>query len=517
MNLFKSFATISGLTLLSRITGLLREILVAKAFGASDLTDAFNVAFRLPNLLRRLFAEGAFSQAFVPILSEYKHKHGLEPMQSLINHVAVVLFWSLLLTIIAGILGAPYLVNLMASGFAQKGALFEQTVQLTRIMFPYIGFMSFVAMASGILNIFGKFALPAFTPLLLNISFIVVALLFNQNIEALAWAVIIGGLLQLSLQLYGLAKLGILPKWHLLFKIGFSKAWHSEGVKRILLQMLPAILAVSVTQISLIINTNIASHLQVGSVSWLSYADRLMEFPTALLGVALSTILMPTLSKAAQQHNQAQYSKLLDWGLQMVLLMAIPASLALWFFATPLCATLFHYGKFTNLDVQMTCNALQSYGIGLIGLIAVKILAPGFYAKQDIKTPVKIGLGILCATQLMNYFFVPSMQHAGLALSIGLGACLNALCLLIGLQYKKIYKTQTNWLIFIIKLSVAALISTYCMYYFSNAINWLDLKQQALLRFGYLIGCLMVIVGVYVLVLQIMGVKLKKYLSMKFE
>jgi putative peptidoglycan lipid II flippase len=515
MNLFKSFATISGFTLLSRITGLLREILVARAFGASGLTDAFNIAFRLPNLLRRLFAEGAFSQAFVPILSEYHQKEGREGTFNLIQMVTVVMFWALLVVIILGVLGAGVLVSLIASGFASKGILFDQARLMTQIMFPYIGFMSFVAMASGILNVYAKFAIPAFTPILLNLSFIGVAFFFPQNIMALAWAVILGGALQLLIQIPALKKIGMLPSLSFRHLFNLRAALSNKGVKKVLKQMLPAILAVSVAQISLIINTNIASHLTEGSVSWLSYADRLMEFPTALLGVALSTILMPTLSKAVHSNNPERYSELLDWGLKLVLILSVPAALTLWFYGKALAAGLFHYGKFDNHDVMMTYQALRCYGIGLIGLISVKILAPGFYAKQDIKTPVKIGLFILLFTQVLNYFLVPELQHAALALSIGLGACMNAFLLLIGLRYKGLYKTQTKWFLFMFKVSIAAILSAFMMHYFAQQIDWLGLKSQPVLRMFYLIGTLSVIALVYLATLYVLKVPLRALLKKK--
>ncbi len=513
MNVLKSLLTVSGFTLLSRVTGLIREVLVARAFGASGLTDAFNVAFRLPNLLRRLFAEGAFSQAFIPILSEYYHKQGKEPTKILIQNVAIVLFWALLLVVLIGIIGASYLVAAMASGFSEKKAIFDQAVIMTRIMFPYIACMSFVAMASGVLQIFGRFAIPAFTPVLLNLSFIAVALIYSQSIQALAWAVVLGGVLQLAIQLPALHKLGMLPPIHRHIH-QFYHALKHPGVLKILKQMLPATLAVSVSQISLIINTNIASHLVTGSVSWLSYADRLMEFPSAMLGVALSTILMPLLSKARQLDDPLEYSRLLDWGLQLVLLMSLPAALALYLYGLPLSATLFHYGKFSTQDVEMTRQALSFYGVGLLGLIAVKILAPGFYAQQDIKTPVKIGLCVLVLTQLLNYIFVPLYQHAGLALSIGLGALANALLLWLLLRHKKIYQTQYHhWSMFIIKVLIACASVAGLMYFFAHYIDWLGLQKHAVLRMVYLLGSVALIALVYIAVLRLQGIHFVRYLK----
>ena len=380
MNLLKTLVTISGMTMLSRITGLIRELLIARAFGASGFTDAFFVAFRIPNLLRRLFAEGAFSQAFVPILAEYANKKGTNPARELIDKVATALVWTLVLVCVLGMVAAPGVVYLIATGFDRNGDVFDLSVLMTRIMFPYILFMSLVALAGGILNTWREFRIPAFTPVLLNISFIIASLFvapyLEQPVLALAFAVFAGGLLQLAIQIPALIKIGMLPR----ISVDIAGVFRSEGVRRVIRQMIPAIFAVSVAQISLMINTNIASRLAHGSVSWISYADRLMEFPNALLGVALGTILLPSLSKAHANNDEREYSSLLDWGLRLTFLLALPASVMLMTLPVPFTATLFHYGKFSAVDVAMTSNALIAYGIGLIGLIVVRILAPGFYA-----------------------------------------------------------------------------------------------------------------------------------------
>lgn len=486
MNLHKTLATVSGMTMLSRVTGLLRELLIARAFGASAYTDAFFIAFRIPNLLRRLFAEGAFSQAFVPILAEYKNQKGEAATKDLIDHVATVLVWALLLTCVIGIIGAPVIVYLIATGLKSDAAPFASAVLMTQIMFPYIGFMAFVALAGGILNTWRNFRIPAFTPVLLNLAFIAASLLvaphMEQPIYALAFAVVVGGILQVAIQIPALRKIGMLPR------LSFNPfaALRDAGVRRVLTQMVPAILAVSVAQISVIINTNIASRLENGSVSWLSYADRLMEFPTALLGVALGTILLPSLSKAHAEGNQTEYSSLLDWGLRLTFLLALPSAVGLLTLSEPLTATLFHYGKFSDESVAMTGRALIAYGVGLIGLIVVKILAPGFYAKQDIKTPVKIGIGVLIATQLMNLMFVPWVAHAGLALSVGVGACLNAVFLYWGLRRRGIYQPQRGWPIFMFKLFGALLILGGVALWTSSHFDWIALRAEPLLRVGAL-------------------------------
>lgn len=511
MNLHKTLATISGMTLLSRITGLLREFLIARAFGASAYTDAFFIAFRIPNLLRRLFAEGAFSQAFVPILAEYKNQQGEAATRQLTDHVATMLVWALVLTSLAGIIAAPAVVYLIATGLEAKPAVFDVTVSMTRIMFPYIGFMSFVALAGGILNTWREFRIPAFTPVLLNLSFIAASLFLApylaQPIYALAIAVFIGGILQLAIQIPALKKIGMLPR------IAFNPAtaFRDPGVRRVLKQMLPATFAVSVGQISIIINTNIASHLENGSVSWLNYADRLMEFPTGMLGVALGTILLPSLSKAHAEGDKSEYSSLLDWGLRLTFLLALPAAVMLATLSEALTTTLFHYGKFTADSVARTEQALIAYGVGLLGLILVKILAPGFYAKQDIKTPVKIGIGVLIATQLMNLLFVPWIAHAGLALSVGLGACLNAAFLYWGLRQRQIYHPHAGWKAFFIKLAGAVTLMAGVALWSAAQVDWLALQAHPLLRIGAL-ALVMIACGIaYFTALLAMGFRFQDF------
>lgn len=484
MNLHKTLITVSGMTMLSRVTGLIREFLIARAFGASAYTDAFFIAFRIPNLLRRLFAEGAFSQAFVPILAEYKNQQGEAATKTLVDHVGTILMWAMLATCLLGIAAAPLVVYAIASGLATQPDVFDATVTMTRIMFPYIGFMAFVALSGGILNTWREFRIPAFTPVLLNLSFIAAALFvapyMEQPVYGLAIAVFVGGVLQMALQIPALRKIGMLPH----FRFNPRTAFADPGLRRILKQMVPATFAVSVAQISVMINTNIASHLAPGSVSWLSYADRLMEFPTALLGVALGTILLPSLSKANSDGDKTEYSGLLDWGLRLTFMLALPAAVALALLSEPLTTTLFHYGKFDAKSVAMTQQALIAYGVGLIGLILVKILAPGFYAKQDIRTPVKIGVGVLIATQLMNLLFVPRIGHAGLALSVGLGACLNAAFLFWGLRRRGIYMPEHGWVSFFTRLAGALLLFAGVASWAGGQFEWVALQAHPLQRIG---------------------------------
>jgi putative peptidoglycan lipid II flippase len=433
VNLFKAASVISLFTLASRVTGLVRQLLMAAMFGASPITDAFNVAFRIPNMLRRLFAEGAFSQAFVPVLAAMKEKEGEAATKVLIDQIATLLAWALTVTCVLGVLGAPWIVWAMASGLKQSPEGFDAAVVMTRWMFPYIGFMSMVALSAGILNTWKRFAVPAATPVLLNLSMITAAWLGApwfaslgvEPIYAMAAGVMVGGLLQLGVQVPALLKLGLLPRIGLRWS-AVKLAWAHPGTRQVTRLMLPALLGVSVAQVSLLINTQIASHLTPGSVSWLSYADLLMEFPTAMLGVALGAVLLPQLAGARGVNDNERYSNLLDWGLRLVLLLAVPCAVALLTFAKPLVASLYHYGAFTDRDVQQTSIALAGYGVGLLGLVAIKVLAPGFYASQNIKTPVMIAIVVLVLTQLMNLVFVPMLAHAGLALSIGVGAMINA-------------------------------------------------------------------------------------------
>jgi putative peptidoglycan lipid II flippase len=509
MNLLRAASLVSLLTLVSRVTGLVREQLIAAAFGASTMTDAFQVAFRIPNLLRRLFAEGAFSQAFVPILAASRAQRGDEATHLLIDAVATVLAWALALTCVLGVVGAPVLVWLMASGLPESG--FDAAVHMTRWMFPYIGCMSMVALAAGILNTWKRFAAPAVTPVLLNLCVIAAAwwlapVLRARGIEpvfALAVGVMAGGVLQLAVQVPVLARLGLMPRLRFT-RVGAQQALAHDGVKRILRQMGPALLGVSVAQLSLLVNTQIASHLVAGSVSWLTYADRLMEFPTALLGVALGVVLLPQLSAAQAQRDTARYSALLDWGLRLMVLLALPCAVALLVFTQPLVAVLYHYGRFEAVDVQRTVSALMGYGVGLMGLVGIKVLAPGFYAQQDMRTPVKIAVTVLLLTQAFNVVFVPWMGHAGLALSIGLAALVNAGWLLTGLRCRGSYQPQPGWAGFAARVALGCAVMGAALAWAAWHWDWIALRATpglraallacvlaaaALLYFGTLLAC----------------------------
>jgi putative peptidoglycan lipid II flippase len=497
---------VSGLTFVSRVTGLVREMLVAALFGAGAMTDAFFVAFRLPNLLRRMFAEGAFTQAFVPILAQTRASEP-ERTRMIVDAVATVMFWVLLLVSAAGVLGAPFLVYLVASGLREDPATFGVAVTLTRWMFPYILLISLVALAAGVLNLWRNFAVPAFAPVLLNLSFIFAALFlsrhFDPPIYALGVGVMIGGVAQLAWQLPALARIGMLPR------IGPRpfKALADPAVRRILRNMGPAILAVSVAQLSLIINTQIASHLAPGSVSWISFGDRLMEFPTALLGIAMGTVLLPSLSQAHAEGDAGRYSALLDWGLRLTLLLAAPAMVGLALLAEPLTALMYHYGAFGGHDLVMTARTVVAYSVGLFGLVAVKILAPGFFAKQDVRTPVKIGIVVLVATQLLNVLLVPWLAHAGLALAISLGAWLNSGWLLLGLRRRGIYRPGAGWSAYGARIAVALAAMGLALWFAGRGFQWEALQAQPLERAAVVLALVAAGAIVYFVTLLAVGLR----------
>ncbi|GAB4400149.1 MAG: murein biosynthesis integral membrane protein MurJ [Rhodoferax sp.] len=516
MSLFKSASLVSLLTLASRVTGLVRELLMASVFGASAMTDAFNVAFRIPNLFRRFFAEGSFSQAFVPVLAASLASDGPERTRRIVDQVATIMVWVLLALSVLGVLGASGLVWLMASGLAQDPKTLDTAAVLTRWMFPYIAFMSLVALASGVLNTWKRFAVPAVTPVLLNVCMIASAALgapwmARQGLEpiyAMAGGVLAGGALQLGLQWFALHRLGLRPhvawRWSAL-----RQAWQDAATKKILALMGPTLLGVGVAHLSMLINTQIASHLRPGSVSWISYADRLMEFPTALLGVALGVVLMPQLAAARARNDPARYSELMDWGLRLVVLLALPCAAALLVFAIPLVAVLYHYGAMRAVDVQQVSFALMGWGVGLLGLIALKVLAPGYYANQDTRTPVKIALGVLLVTQALNALLVPVLAHAALTLSIGLGALVNAAWLLRGLLRRGLYQPMPGWPRFLAQTGLATLVMAGFLAWAHGHWDWIALQSRIFERILTLIGVLIAAAALYFITCAAVRVPLK--------
>jgi putative peptidoglycan lipid II flippase len=512
VNLLRAASTVSLLTLASRVTGLLREQLIAAQFGASAATDAFQVAFRIPNLFRRLFAEGAFSQAFVPLLAATRERDGDASTHALVDAVATVLLWALVATCVVGVIAAPVLVWTIAAGLNRL----DLAVVMTRWMFPYIACMSLVALSAGILNTWKRFAVPAVTPVLLNLSVIAAATLgvpwFRrlglEPILALTGGVMIGGVLQAAVQVPALRAVGLFPRIGLT-PVRLRAAWQHPGMKRVLGGMAPAMLGVSVAQISLLINTQIAALVGVGAVSWLTYADRLMEFPTGLLGVALGVVLLPQLSAAQGRGDAQAYSGMLDWGLRLALLLALPCAVALIVFPQALVAVLFHYGAFGARDVAQTVRALMGYGVGLVGLIGVKVLAPAFYARQDTRTPVKIAVVVLVATQLMNAAFVPFIGHAGLALSIGLAAVLNATLLLAGLLRRGVYRPRPGWPLFAARVGGVCTLLGLALGWAARAIDWIGLQAHYGQRAAWVALVLGAAAAGYFALLAVSGMKLR--------
>ena len=464
------------MTLLSRVFGLLRDITLATVFGASGGTDAFLVAFKIPNFMRRLFGEGAFSQAFVPVFSEYKEKHERAALKDLVDHVAGSLGGFLFVLTALGMIFAPAMVYLFAPGFTDNPAQAQLTADLLRITFPYIFFIALVAFAGGILNSFHQFAIPAFTPVLLNLCLIasvyLLAPYFDEPLMALAWGVALAGVSQLLLQFPFLLKLGLMP-------IPKLKRGHA-GVKKIIKLMLPAIIGSSVAQINLLLDTVIASFLITGSVTWLYYSDRLLEFPLGVLGIAIATVILPTLSQQHARASSEQFNQTLNWALRLVTLITIPACVGLFILAGPILASLFEYGKFSANDTYFASLSLMAYMLGLPALISIKILAPGYYARQDTRTPVRIGIIAMVSNMLMNIAFVVPMvmldfeaPHVGLALATSISAYINAMMLYNGLRNNAIYQPQAGWIAWLFRICLATIAMAAVIIWLNpDAIQW---------------------------------------------
>ena len=451
--LLKSSLIVGIMTMLSRVLGLTRDVVVAGYFGSTASADAFFVAFKIPNFLRRLFAEGAFSQAFVPVLSEYRSQRTADEVRELVSRVSGTLIGTLLMVTLAGVLAAPLLIRLFAPGFIDDAPKLALAGEMLRITFPYLLLISLTALCGAILNTFGRFAVPAFTPVLLNLSMIGATLLltpyFNQPVMALAWGVAIAGIAQLLLQLPFLWQIRLLPlpKW----------GPRHEGSRRIMKLMVPALFGVSVSQINLLLDTVLASFLPTGSVSWLYYSDRLSELPLGIFGIAIATVILPSLSARHAQADEGHFSRTLDWAIRLVLVIGVPAAVALFILAGPLITTLFDYGKMTDRDVLMSAMSLKAYAFGLMAFMLIKVLAPGYFARQDTKTPVKIAIKAMAANMVFNLILVFPLQHAGLALATALSAFLNAGLLFHGLHRTGVYQPATGWLAYLIRLVLANL------------------------------------------------------------
>lgn len=512
--LFRSTAVVGGMTFLSRILGLVRDIVVARFFGAGVATDAFFVAFKIPNFLRRLFAEGAFSQAFVPVLSEYQTQQGRDATQALINQTARRLALTLFGVTLIGVLAAPILIWIFAPGFTDL-ARREMAVDMLRITFPYLLLISLTAFFGAILNAHNRFAVPAFTPVLLNLSLIAAAIWLSPQLDrpvyALAWGVFIGGVAQLLLQAAALKRLGFLPRWRRATPV--EQAAGDEGVRRILKLMLPALFGTSVSQLNLLLDTLLASLLIAGSVSWLYYADRLMEFPLGVYGIALATVILPGLSRKHAEANAEHFSATLDWALRMVVLIALPASVGLGVLAGPLLSTLFERGEFVAHDVLMAQAALWAYAVGLIAFILVKVLANGYFARQDTKTPVRIGIIAMVSNMLLNVAFIAVLWlldsealHAGLALATAVSAFINAYLLGRGLQLEGILQISPGWRRLLLQVAIASALM-------GIALLWLqpDLSAWSSAELGtrvlWLLGLVLLGKAIYFVVLGISGLR----------
>jgi len=473
-SLVRSLSTVGGNTLVSRVLGFVRDLVTAQVFGAGAITDAFFVAFKIPNFLRRLFAEGAFSTAFVPVLSEYKTKRSFDELRLFVDHMAGTLGLVLIGVTALGMLGAPLVVGLFAPGFVGDQGLFDLTAGMLRITFPYILFISLTAFCGGVLNVHQKFGVPAFTPVLLNLSLIASALwlapLLDQPITALAWGVLLAGVVQFAFQLPFLRPLGLVPR--------FRPAPRDAGVRRVLKLMVPALFGVSVAQISLLIDTLIASFLEAGSISWLYYSDRLMEFPLGILGAALATVILPNLSRKHAEASLGGFARTLDWGLRTTVLLAVPASIGLFVLAGPMIATLFQSGQFDTHDVLMSERSLRAYSAGLTAFILVKVLAPGFYARQDTRTPVRIAVISLAFNMACNLALVWSLRHAGLALSTTLSASLNAFLLYRGLRREGVYAPTDGWGLLWLRLAVASIaMAAVLLWGAGDVAEWLAMSR----------------------------------------
>lgn len=483
--LLASAAVVSVMTLLSRVMGLVRDVVLARFLGVSAGTDAFFVAFRIPNFLRRLFAEGAFNQAFVPVLSEYKNKGSAAATKELINRVAGTLGFSLITVTVIGVVAAPLLIVVFAPGFGSDPVQQLLATEMLRLTFPYLFFIALTAFSGSILNTWGRFAVPAFTPVLLNICLIGAALVVapffveERKAVALAWGVLAAGVVQLMLQLPFLARLGLMP----VPKVAFS----DPGVKKIMRLMAPALFGVSVSQINLLLDTVLASLLETGSVTWLYYSDRLMELPLGLFAIAIGTVILPSLSKNHAAESKEDFSKTLDWGIRLVVLLAVPAAVALMVMSETLLASLFYYGEFSLNDVQQSARALQGYSLGLLAFMLIKVLAPGFFARQDTKTPVKIGIIAMVANMIFNLMLVWHYRHVGLALATAASAWLNAGMLYRGLRKDNVYQPSDMWRFIMPRLAIAV-VAMAAVVHWASSLTDVWVNGEALNRGLMLLG-----------------------------
>jgi putative peptidoglycan lipid II flippase len=497
--------------MISRILGFVRDLVLARMFGADAATDAFFVAFKIPNFLRRLFAEGAFSLAFVPVLTEYRTNRSLPELREFINKMAGSLGMVLLLATAIGLLAAPILVFIFAPGFLLEDAgKYDLAVKMLYLTFPYLFFISLTAFSGGILNTHNRFGAAAFTPALLNITLIACALWLSEYMEvpvvALAWGVLIAGVVQFTFQIPFLHQLRLIPRPRIAFK--------DQGVVKVMKLMVPALFGVSVSQLNLLLDTLIASFLVSGSISWLYYSDRLMEFPVGILAVALGTVILPNLSRKHSEKSSQEFSDTLDWALRVTMLMGIPCAIGLLLLAGPMLATLFYSKAFNEHDVAMATRSLMAYSPGLLAIMLIKILAPGFYARQDTRTPVKIGIIAMASNMVLNIILVFPLAHAGLALATTCSSSINAFLLYRGLRRDKVLQPRSGWMSLLVRAMIAgAIMGAFLIWGVGKLDYWLSIGFWYRIEYLVLwIGCA---AAIYFLALFLMGVRPSHFRSFK--
>lgn len=507
-SLLRSGYTVSGMTIISRVVGLVREIVCANIFGASASFDAFLVAFRIPNFMRRLFAEGAFSQAFVPVLSEYRQNRSESDARLFIDRMAGTLALVLFIVTVIAVIVAPILVMVFAPGFLHDPTRFSLASGMLRITFPYLLFISLTAFGGAILNSYDIFSVPAFTPVLLNITLIFAAVVmaphFHHPITALAWGVFLGGIIQLCFQLPFLWRIHRLPRPKV--------CWRDEGVRRVIKLMVPAILGVSVVQIGILLDTLFASFLREGSITWLYFSDRLTNFPLGVFGIAIATVVLPHLSRKHANKSPEEFSAALDWALRWILLVGIPAGIGLFFLSGPILSTLLEHGKFTAFDVIMTRKSVMAFAVGIPAFMLIKVLATGFYSMQNIKTPVKIAIIAVSSNVILNIILIYPLAHAGLALSTSLAACLNSSLLFYNLRRRNIFQPKKGWIKFFIRLLIANIAMGTFLWFTSTKLSiWFQYgwKQRVIHLMPLLLGAAIV----YFMVLAICGIRWRDFKS----
>lgn len=507
--LTKSAGLVSGMTLLSRILGVVRDMVIANFFGASAGADSFFLAFKIPNFFRRLFGEGAFSQAFVPVLSQYRTEKSHGEVRGLVAAIGGSLGINLLILTVLGVIGAPLVIGLFAAGFVYGGETekLNLATEMLRLTFPYVFLICMTAFAGSVLNSYGRFGPPAFTPVLLNVCLISAAMVITPYMEtpvvALAWGVLFAGVLQLLFQFPFLAREGLLVPP----KVQFSH----PGVKRVMTLMLPALLGVSVGQINLLLDTVLASFLPTGSISWLYYSDRLLELPLALFGITIATVILPSLSRQQAAEPEA-FQETLAWAVKMVFLIGVPASVALVVLSESLITTLFYQGELTQRDVHMAGASLAAYGFGLLGHMLVKVLAPGYFSRQDTKTPVRFGIMTLVANMVLNLILVWHFKHVGLALATSMAAFLNAGLLWFGLVRAGHFQIPTGWWLFLARLFIAnGAMLWFLLWCLPDQTGWFGMDFWA--RLGWMLAICVGGAVVYAASLTALGIKLKELIK----